>query len=108
MKEVMLNEKLAAAWQVDIDDVGCILEQLDAKRWAGGESLESIAYAGFIDDDSGQFSHGHNGYWIADSDKHICYVTNGDPVFAEWDEETVDEIGVNWGEFAEEMANYKI
>lgn len=105
-----IKEKLAVVWLVKDSDVDEILSRLDAKRWLGENGLESIVYAWNIDNEGINKSCGHNGYWIADNDKHICYVTNGNPVFAEWSEETANEIGVDWknGDFEEVMSGYTI
>jgi hypothetical protein len=103
-----LASLLGEHWGVDREDAKRVLLALDFKRWNGGEGLAGIIYAGVIDNDHSDKFAGHNGYWIASVEGNICYVTNSDSVWCEWDEETADAIGVPWGEFGEEMDGYKI
>jgi len=100
--------KLQAEWGTDEEDTGRILDSLDAYTWAGGDTLDVIAYAGTIDNGHSDMIAGHNGYWIATSDGMISHVTNGDSTWCEWDEETADAIGLEWVEFTESAKANKV
>jgi hypothetical protein len=106
-------EKLAAAWGISVEAARDVLARLDVrmgvKKWIGGETFFSLTHAGVIDNGHSDKTHGHNGYWIADvTTENVCSVTNGDPVWSDWSEETADEIGAGWGQMAEELEQYKI
>ena len=98
---------LAESFRVKEVEVDGILAALDAKRWLGGETIEAIVYAGPIDDSGKNFIAGHNGFFIA-TDEYVCHVTNGDPVWAEWSEDTANDINVEWGDITESLSDYKI
>jgi hypothetical protein len=100
----MTNE-LAAAWGIDEEQAERVCAMLGVQQWAAGEP---IVYAGTIDNGTGDMVAGHNGYWVADDEEHIAFTTNGDAVWADWDEDTAAIIGVQWGEFAEVMGPHKI
>lgn len=90
---------------------GCcddILDRLNAFRWVGGETLSCIKYAGTIDNGDENKIHGHNGYWIATEDGCIAYITNGDPVWADWSEDVAGDCGLVWGDFVEAMIGHEV
>ena len=100
--------KLEAEWGTDEEDTGRILDSLDAHKWAGGETLDIITYAGTIDNGHSDKMAGHNGYWIASDDGMISHVTNGDAIWCEWDEETAEFLELDWGAFRESVKHHKI
>ena len=98
---------LAESFRVKEVEVEGILDCLDAVKWLGGETIEAIVYAGTIDNGDSNFMAGHNGFFVA-TDEYICYTTNGDPVWAEWSEDTANDINVEWGAISESLSDYKI
>lgn len=108
MEGKMIHQKLSRAWGISDDDVDRALCRLDAKKWTGREGLEAIVYAGTINNDHSDKACGHNGYWIADDNQRVCYVTNGDPVWDDWSETVADEIGLLWDDYCGVMDEYKI
>jgi hypothetical protein len=101
--------KLANKWGVSEDACRDILRALDAQKWLGGETLESITHAGVIDNDStADKLSGHTGYWISDGE-HIALVTNGDPVWSTLnDEDACRDAGLQWGEPEEMLAGHEL
>lgn len=100
--------KLAKTWGIKEYQAEDVLSALDAKKWADGD-LSAIKYAGTIDTDAtADKMAGHTGYWIADSDEHIAFVTNGDHIWADWSEDISDDCGLVWGSFADSVADYRV
>jgi hypothetical protein len=102
-------ERLSKAWAVDREAAKDILARLDAKKWAGGESITAITHAGTIDSDiTADKFHGHTGFWISDGE-YIALVTNGDPVWSSLeDEDACLDAGLQWGEAAEMLQGYEV
>ena len=105
-----ISSKLSKIWTIPLKDALVIIDSLSARKWAGSHGIESvIAYAGVIDKENNPNKlHGHNGYWIADADEHVCYITNGDPVWCDWSEDCANEIDLPWGDFLEVMTPHAI
>ncbi len=104
----MNYEKLRFSFGVTQNDVKSILEMLDADRWFGCCGIDSIKYAGTIDNEDANKVFGHNGFWISDDSGHIAFATNGDPIWTDWDEEAAKAIGLNWGSFDVSAREYKV
>lgn len=102
-----ITAKLAAVWDISVEDTDRVLEALAAKEWLGGDSLELITHAGLIDNGDADMMAGHNGYWISDGECFV-YVTNGAFVWCEWSEECADDLDLPWGDIGDALSGNEI
>jgi len=100
-------EKLSKMWNINHKSTLDVLDNLDAKKWVDGKGLSIITHAGVIDNGHPDKIVGHNGYWISDGWSYAL-VTNGDPVWSDWDADTAGICGLAGGAIAEMLDNYKI